>query len=350
MVKKMTKKILVFDDTQANLVIAEELLKKRGIEGIYLSDQADAIRRIEQEGDALYGVISDLFADASTDYVSLIKEDILFNYIAEVIDDVRDLDWQHPDKKRFTYASESRDELRKVDENPSGLGVVETCYNLGVPVVLLSQGNRHTGNLGRIRQALKFSPKYLNLTGSDDPLYKMLAGGGVDQDKTIERTWDMTLQKLVKRVEAFIAEIQVAGMYKRIWSGNADDLTRARQLETYRQVERAVEAYHGVSSRLEREIETTTLDDFPYYEKFEAWVHEAHAKYHLAKAKTQELSKEDPKTEYEEAKTFYRLLGVSMDALAATCVTEDMARMAFEGNAQHARTAAYSIGQIIAEL
>ena len=44
--------------------------------------------------------------------------------------------------------------IERLDENPSGLDVARDCLEQRSPVMIISQGKRHRGNLGAVRDGL----------------------------------------------------------------------------------------------------------------------------------------------------------------------------------------------------
>lgn len=71
-------------------------------------------------------------------------------------------------------------------ENPSGLAIAQWCFDNNIPFALVSQGDRHQGDLGKVRGAIIDR----DFCGKDwDPLPKLLVRAGSNVDKANPSVW-----------------------------------------------------------------------------------------------------------------------------------------------------------------
>ena len=165
-------KLLVIDDTPAYLEVAAAALGEYEIS--FVSSYEAAAQAIESE--KFHGVISDLFFPSNTDWAEFVRTNL--TTLSE-------------------YKTDERSSLREklsITENPAGLGIALLCKSRGIPFIIITDGSRHKGNFGELRNALIATGF---ITGGWDPLPKLVLYGN-GQDKTRPEPWRTSLDHFVK--------------------------------------------------------------------------------------------------------------------------------------------------------
>ncbi|MES2203531.1 MAG: hypothetical protein V4474_04390 [Patescibacteria group bacterium] len=154
----MTKiqKLLIVEDSEEFAERARKALWNTSLFPLFASSYEEALDALEHGAEfqgrriEVHAVISDLFFPSATDWC---KE--LFHG-------------------------------RILKENPSGLAIAKWCHEHRMPYILVSQGDRHKGELAILREPLKYMP-FAGLDG--DVLPKLLVRGGSQVDKNDPCIW-----------------------------------------------------------------------------------------------------------------------------------------------------------------
>ena len=151
--------ILVIEDQQQNIAIARSAFEgKSEMQFHYSSNYEDSLKVINER--KIDGIITDLFFPASTISAKKVYEDL-----------------ENQLEMRKTYRVEAFNEL---EEEPSGLLIAEKAINLDIPLIILSQGDRHVGGLGAVRYFFEELKRRLQLmvspvfgdSGEEKEIYK----------------------------------------------------------------------------------------------------------------------------------------------------------------------------------
>lgn len=166
-------KILIIDDNEEYLKVAIKTLgNENGI--VTATTYEEALGKIE----GVEGVITDLFFPSLIDWTKFIKNlSSLSQY----------------DKKYIEFLSKTHE--LTIKENPSGIGIALLCKDKGIPFVILSEGDRHSGSLGAVRYSLIATGL---ITGSWDPLFYLLANHGEGINKSDAKSWIYAMRDLTK--------------------------------------------------------------------------------------------------------------------------------------------------------
>lgn len=166
-------KILIIDDEEEYLKVAIETLGEKN-EIVTATTYEEASEKIEE----VDGVITDLFFPSIIDW-------------AEFIRGLPPL--PHYDRKYIEFLSKTYD--LNIKENPSGIGIALLCKDKGIPFVILSEGDRHSGSLGAVRYSLIATGL---ITDSWDPLFYLLANHGEGINKRDAKSWLYAIRDLTK--------------------------------------------------------------------------------------------------------------------------------------------------------
>jgi hypothetical protein len=172
--------------TDPDLLFGNEPRRSRpglipGIKASYARDLPEALKLLN-EGD-FDGVVTDLFfpSEEGTD---------LRQYYAERADD-----------------EDARQEILELEEEPSGLRLAERLHDRGIPFKILSQGDRHRGDFGRIRRASINHPHLTPIFGNDPIARIAYQREDKPVDKTNPGTWIWVLSDedngLVRNINGF---------------------------------------------------------------------------------------------------------------------------------------------------
>jgi CheY-like chemotaxis protein len=207
--------ILVIEDNATYQEVAKKVLGSDKV--IYTSTLSEAktiLRNLPVDA-----VISDLFFPEDENNGDEVKK----SFIAEVNknSEIQKAELETKlaeDEFAYDY-SESIDQTNfdfaKLDESPSGLEIACLCIDKEIPFIIVSQGERHSGNLAVVRSAAQVMTRLKIMTQpfpgqplevSTDPLPDMLLYGGDEVDKAKEKTWIDALSA-VKKIELFKKEV-----------------------------------------------------------------------------------------------------------------------------------------------
>lgn len=251
-----TKNILVVEDRPEYRQIAQETFERPiqikdnpvRFNATYATNADEGLKRIEENYD---GVITDLFMPGTPDYRQTLVErlqntlldmqipgqekriktlaDLILNktfsstvdgnkkvasnsWCDPVVYSLATLDDENPETiigvKRadaaygLVHVANQVYNLAKLDENPSGLAIAEAYINKGVAVAMLSQGDRHIGNMNIVRNAVNNDKVLTQLAEKKyDPLPNLLANAGLGPlDKATPIAWQLGAKVLYERL------------------------------------------------------------------------------------------------------------------------------------------------------
>ena len=167
----MTKplNILVVEDTPEFLEVSKKVYGADDkIVARYASTYEEAVEQTHQERPD--GMITDLFFPSQISWVDRVYQEIKSNIQREIDDFKKDQKSDYILLKDF----------RKLSENPSGLGILQYCLERKIPLVVLSQGERHKGDLAVVRRASRYISALSNAAEwADDPLPQFMLYRGM---------------------------------------------------------------------------------------------------------------------------------------------------------------------------
>jgi CheY-like chemotaxis protein len=165
-------KLLIIDDKNEYLKAAIDTLRTDN-EIVTATTYEEALKKLE----GVEGVITDLFFPSSIDWMKFVKS---LTPLPQC------------DKRYLEFLSKTQECIK---ENPSGIGIALLCKNKGIPFVILSEGDRHSGSLGAVRHALIATGF---ITGGWDPLFYLLANHGDGINKREGKSWLYALRDITK--------------------------------------------------------------------------------------------------------------------------------------------------------
>lgn len=154
--------VVVVEDSPEWIKVAKSVFDNEPINVVYASTYEDAMSKIEElkEKGIKFKVVTDLFFPSEINFVErllpMVKENIEKEKakIREMIEKAQGLPIARFYRGLLREFDEIPGEFEHLNENPSGLGIIDYCLNNKVPVLVLSQGNRHKGNLAIVRSAV----------------------------------------------------------------------------------------------------------------------------------------------------------------------------------------------------
>lgn len=153
--------VLVIEDNPEFIRVAKSIFNNEPISVIYAStyeEALEALRELKEKGSS-FGVLTDLFFPSEINFVEhlfpKIKKGIeetkaKFRETLKQLEGHTSALWF---REKIAGLDEVLWEFEHLDENPSGLAIIDYCLENKVPILVLSQGNRHCGNLGIVRNA-----------------------------------------------------------------------------------------------------------------------------------------------------------------------------------------------------
>lgn len=166
------KVILVIEDTEEFKKLARETFNKlfSPLMFAYVSTYEEAVNVLTKGAFKtklpVFGVISDLFFPSDIDFRKEILETLPFSSKDPI--------------------GEHTKTLNMPPENPAGLGVARWCHEHKMPFILVSDGDRHRGQLGILRDYM-LNRQFLDYDW--DPLPKILVRGGSEVSKHHGVVW-----------------------------------------------------------------------------------------------------------------------------------------------------------------
>lgn len=258
------KRILVIEDNPEFCAVAKSVYdSSRGIQPIYASTFEEAMPYIKGE-DRVDGVISDLFFPSQINWrqrfvsrsiIESVRVHRRFGSVSD-ISPLADKEFEQyerylKDKKIEQYerylndkkfkqyavgdrnpelflkvrqlkkflndlklAQENAEEFIILKENPSGLAIAFHCLERNLPYTIISQGNRHRGDLGTVRHRLQRADIFRQLFNTNDPLSEMAFRNVCDADKSSKYHWELALECLERRILYHIEHPEDTG-----WAG-----------------------------------------------------------------------------------------------------------------------------------
>ena len=184
---------LVIEDTPEFREVAERVYsKKLDLNCTYVSNYHEAIDYLDNH--RVDQVISDLFFPSQIDFTKK-----LFEESESATREFKELEgiWEIENARKMTFnAIDSRrpyELFTSLSQNPSGIAIALYCMERKIPYSIISQGDRHKGDLGIVRYALAGMPQIVLKTKSSTGNYEIDLDGS---DKTKERAWEYALERL----------------------------------------------------------------------------------------------------------------------------------------------------------
>ncbi|MBU0957397.1 MAG: response regulator [Nanoarchaeota archaeon] len=172
--KKMEKlEILVIEDVPEFADVARGVYDADDrVNAHYAANYEEAMAMLEKK--KYDGVVSDLFFPSETDFIKAFAGET------------------DSSKSAFgeEYGRTYQDRFEKLDENPSGLAILQYGINHDIPTVVISQGDRHKGNLEVVRAVMGIHPLFSKQYQEGDPLSWMFVNGGREVDKNNPEMWE----------------------------------------------------------------------------------------------------------------------------------------------------------------
>lgn len=163
--------LLIIDDNDVYLKMATRVLEGYH-EVVTASSYEEAIEKMQK----VDGVITDLFFPSQINWFEEVKK-------------------MQPSGYETVYKESIQKSIKKgVAENPSGLGIALLCKERAIAFIIVSDGSRHHGDLGTVRDALLATGF---VTQKWDPLPELLYGMN-GANKMDPMTWQGAAANLKK--------------------------------------------------------------------------------------------------------------------------------------------------------
>lgn len=128
------KRVLVVEDL--DIYTAREALHDGEYTFVFAETYEQAKILLDEGVD---GIITDLFFPSDTDWTHYWAIKILTSPIYQAVDEEQQTNLL---------------EISIATENPSGLAIIKECIERKIPFVMVTAGNRHHGNLAKVRHSL----------------------------------------------------------------------------------------------------------------------------------------------------------------------------------------------------
>jgi len=208
--------ILVIEDDQNFINVAKNTyMNDTNINPKFASTYEEAIQYLNDL--KIDGVVSDLFfpskIDWKNEFLGEFKEELdrVISYFYNKCSSEEEK--QRMKKEYIDHNVKNFEDFKNLDENPSGLGIMQYCNKNKIPYVIASQGERHRGKLGIVRRAVQYM-KSFKKSKDDDPLARVLIEAlpkssfeyNIETDKGNKETW---IDALYRNKRGLIDKIRV---------------------------------------------------------------------------------------------------------------------------------------------
>ncbi|MBS3094315.1 hypothetical protein J4474_01485 [Candidatus Pacearchaeota archaeon] len=188
--------LLVVDDNPQYLQVAKLVLERQSdLEVLYATNYQEA-SSILNKSRSIDGILTDLFFPDGEKDRELYTKSILMGAAEEL---------GVNSNKQSRCANKPIPTLSELDEDPNGLRILDIAINKKIPYILLSQGDRHEGNLSTIRYLIEEDiPQQMYSTRksySGEELKHVIGNLGITiegVDKSKPETWERALDGIKK--------------------------------------------------------------------------------------------------------------------------------------------------------
>lgn len=193
----MEQRIVVIEDNPEFLGLAQRIANSQSsLKSTFFQSYEPTITYLQNN--SVDGVITDLFFPAETNF-----RERMINEDNEIRTKLR------LERPKLKLISVDLTPFRNLKENPSGLGIAKYCIDNEIPYLIVSQGDRHSGDLGVVREALNGGMPQLGIKKSEltgipgyDKLPGMMLYGGSHIDKARENTWLDAFEEITNRARS----------------------------------------------------------------------------------------------------------------------------------------------------
>jgi hypothetical protein len=144
------------------------------------------------------GVITDLFFPSLTDFRQVGLEQV-YKMLAKISDSETP---EAPGEKLI----EVMKSFSELQENPAGIGMAKYCFDNKIPYIIVSQGDRHKGDLWTTREMSWYFPTGFlgknTYSGGPVEIPDLMLYQGSHIDKSKEKTWIDAFEKVEKSANA----------------------------------------------------------------------------------------------------------------------------------------------------